>query len=158
MRKIVASIIAGGLLVGAAFAAAAVSGGPASAQEDDTVEPTGRSWRPGHILEEVLADLVEDGTLSQDQADAVTEGLQAKVEELREDHPGLGRHPLRRAFRLGALLDEGVITADELAELPDGHPLEDPDGPAAEYLEDGEITADEFRSLLQELHAARHNN
>ncbi len=58
----------------------------------------------------------------------------------------------RRGARIGALLDDGVIDADELAELPEGHPLTDPDGPAADYLDDGQLTVEELRELRSQLH------
>jgi hypothetical protein len=159
MRKIVISLIAGSLLVGAAFAATTLSGGTASAGQDEDTATEPSLWfpRPGRILDEVLADLVADGTISQSQADAITDAIAAKAEEIREGLPARVRHPFRTGLRLGALLDDGVITAEELAELPDGHPLNDPDGPAAAYLEDGEITADELRSLFGELRQGLHN-
>jgi polyhydroxyalkanoate synthesis regulator phasin len=48
-----------------------------------------REWREGGgPLQEVLDGLVEDGTLTQEQADAVTDGLRAKVEEWRDEHGG----------------------------------------------------------------------
>jgi hypothetical protein len=157
MRKIVAAAIAAALLVGGALTATVIVGAMASAQEaevDTDDLGTARRWHPGAILDEVLDELVAGGTLSRDQADAVRDGLAAKVGELRE-LPRVPRHPFRLGFRLGALLDDGVITADELVDLPDGHPLADPDGPAMGYLDDGEITADEMRSLLRELRAER---
>lgn len=161
MRKIVTAAIAGALVVGAAFTATAIGGGPAEAQEEDDTAATGEwvrpQWHPGKLLEEVLDGLVADGTLTEAQATAVIDAVEAKAAEVREEHP-LARHPFRLGLRLGALLDDGVITAEELAELPDGHPLADPDGPAAEYLDDGEITADEFRQLMQELRAERRAN
>jgi hypothetical protein len=48
---------------------------------------------------------------------------------------------------MGGLLEDGVIDATELAELPDDHPLKDPDGPAADFLADGELTEDELKQL-----------
>ena len=158
MRKIVASLIAGGLLVGAAFVTTAIVGGAASAEEDDTgttPDPPKVLARAGHVLDEVLDDLVADGTLSEDQAQAVKDALAAKVRELAQDRPPITRHPFRFGLRLGALLDDGGISADELADLPDGHWLKDPDGPAAPYLDDGQITIEEVRSLIQDLRQMR---
>ncbi|MFB3099394.1 MAG: hypothetical protein ACE1ZX_05090, partial [Acidimicrobiia bacterium] len=50
---------------------------------------------------------------------------------------------------------DGVIDAAEIAALPDDHPLKDPNGPAAEYLDDGQLTADEMSQLREELHAKK---
>lgn len=92
---------------------------------------------------EALQALVDDGTLSANQVDAITEALQTA----RDQRP----HPMRRGMRAGwqiaEMLEDGVIDADELAALPDGHPLADPDGPAAEYLDDGQLTEDELAEL-----------
>jgi polyhydroxyalkanoate synthesis regulator phasin len=102
--------------------------------------------------------LVGDGVINQSQADAVAEALQAKAEELREerrqwfeDHPDQRRRHFGGAFRLGALLEDGVIDAEELAELGPDHPFNDPDGPAADYLDDGQLTAEEVREIIKEL-------
>lgn len=43
------------------------------------------------------------------------------------------------------VIDGGVLTQDDLAQLPEESTLGNPDGPAAALLEDGEITADELR-------------
>jgi hypothetical protein len=98
-----------------------------------------------------LQTLVDDGTLSTDQLNAITEALQVA----RDERP----HPVRRGMRAGwqiaELLEDGVIDADELAELPAGHPLADPDGPAADYLGDGQLTEDELRELRSQRHPGR---
>lgn len=94
-------------------------------------------------IAEALGTLVVDGMLTTDQVDAIMEALATA----RAERP----HPVRRGMRAGwqiaELLEDGVIDADELAELPDGHPLADPEGPAAEYLDDGQLTADELAEL-----------
>ena len=149
--------IGGGLLVAGAFTAAAVTGGTALAQEDTTAAEDARPRPPARaeVLAEVLGGLVSDGTITQAQADAVTEALEAKAAEIREEFPNRRHRDFRRGFRLGGLLADGEITADELAELPDDHPLKDPDGPAAEYLEDGRLTQDELRQLHEQRRAER---
>jgi hypothetical protein len=48
-----------------------------------------------------------------------------------------------------------VIDSDEIAELPDDHPLKDPNGPAAKYLGDDQLTKEELQELRQELHEQR---
>jgi hypothetical protein len=54
---------------------------------------------------------------------------------------------MRAGWQIAEMLEDGVIDAAELAELPEGHPLADPDGPAADYLDDGELTADELAEI-----------
>ena len=185
MRKILTSLIAAGVLVGAGVSYALLSPPVvASAQgdedtattvvedpdtESETDDTTGgttderrgphRGFGPfgGGLVDDVLDDLVADGTITQAQADAISEAMEARRDELKsqrgEGFPGrgFGHRGGPGGFGgpgLGSLLDDGVIESDELAELPEDHPLLDADGPAAPYLEDGELTMDE----LEELH------
>lgn len=90
-----------------------------------------------------LQALVEDGTLTSDQVTEIVEALETAAEE----RPRPVRRGMRAGWQIAELLEDGVIDAAELAELPDGHPLADPDGPAAEYLEDGQLTEDELAEL-----------
>ncbi len=165
MRKALTAVIAAGVLVAGAFVATAIAGNQVSAQEapseDSAVERPDHPGR-GEVLDEVLSGLVADGVIDQGQADAVAAALRAKGEELREqreqwreENPGRFERGFRRGFRLGALLEDGVIDAAEIAALPDDHPLKDPNGPAAEYLDDGQLTADELSQLREDLHAKK---
>ncbi|MEA3501489.1 MAG: hypothetical protein U9R47_01835, partial [Actinomycetota bacterium] len=140
MKKIFVSIAAAGVLVAGAFAASTVIDGPALAQttEVPAAEAPGDERpdipTPGDILDEVLGDLVADGTLDRGEADAVKSALESRHEEVRAqldewraDNPGRFKRGFHRGFAMGGILEDGVIDADELAELPDGHPLKDPD-------------------------------
>lgn len=163
MKKIFVSIAAAGVLVAGAFAASTVVEGQALAQttapaavESDEAPGDARPDfpKPGDILEEVLGDLVAAGTLEQGEADAVQAALEARHEEVRseieawrEANPGQFERGFKRGISMGGLLEDGVIDADELAELPDDHPLKDADGPASEYLADGQLTEDELKQL-----------
>jgi hypothetical protein len=168
MKKIFVSIAAAGVLVAGAFAASTIVNGPALAQttEAPTAEVPADERpdfpKPGEILDEVLGDLVADGTLDQGDADAVKAALGARHEEVRAemeawraDNPGRFERGFKRGFAMGGLLEDGAIDAAELAELPNGHPLNDPDGPAAEYLTDGQLTEDELKQLGEQLHERR---
>lgn len=154
MRRIIAALGAGSLLVGTAFTATALSGGVAAAQETEvTAETSDGPPRRGEVLELVLDDLVTQLTITEAQADAIAEAFDAKVEELRADHPEAFRRGAHRGFIRG-LLEDGVISAEELASLPEDSPLTDPEGPAGPYLGDGQITEDEWQQLKEDLHPA----
>ena len=159
MKKVIAALAAAGVLVAAAFTASIVTdGGVASAQVPD--EGTTSVERPerGAPFREVLDELVAAGTIRQDQADAIEEAMVAKHEERRESGEDFRHH--RRGsrggfgggFELRELLADDVISADELAELPDDHPFNDPDGPAADYLDDGQLTKDELEEIREQTH------
>ena len=163
MKRFLAALAAAGVLVAGGFVAAAVSTpSVASAQESTEEAPAGDDGtveRPdkGAILDEVFDQLVADGVISQDQADQVRAALEAKRDELREqfgDRMNRRDHRNRIGGFLRGALEDGVVDADELAQLPEGHPLNDPDGPFAEYLEDGQLTEDELEQIKEEF---RHN-
>jgi hypothetical protein len=168
MKTIFVSIAAAGVLVAGAFTASTMAGGPALAQTAETpsteapAEERPGFSKPGEILDEVLGELVADGTLDQVDADAVKaayearhEEVRAEIEAWREENPGRFERGFKRGFAMGGLLEDGVIDATELAELPDDHPLNDPDGPAAEFLSDGQLTEDELKQLGEQLRERR---
>lgn len=158
--KILAAFLAGGLLVGAGFLTSVVSA-PGTAQAQDEVDSREEgSEREGDrrfarilgFLDEVLADLVDDDTITQEEADAVSAAVAEKAEELwqrfRDEHPRKWR-PFAHGLRFGELLDDGGIDQDEYDGLDDDHPLKQLD--PSEYLEDGLITPDELRQLARDL-------
>lgn len=148
--KILAVFLAGGLLVGAGFVASIVSApGTAQAQEEgDLQELDGSLHRALGFLAGVLDDLVDDDTITEDQADAISAAVKDELAELREEHFQQRRH-FRRGFRFGALLDDGGIDRDEYDSLGDSHPLKQVD--VDEYLDDGLITPDELRQIFHDL-------
>ncbi len=159
MKRLIASVAAAGILVAGAFVASTATTSPAEAQtsEDNTTQEAPERPEKGAILDEVLGELVEDGTIDQNQADAVKAALQAKFEEIRENRPDRGDRHDRRGRLMGQiedLLEDGVISADEIAELPDRHPFKNADGPFAELLEDGQITQAEWDAFVAERKAA----
>jgi len=138
--KIVTAFVAGGLLVGAGLITAVISTpGTARAQEQtDETEDRGPISRIFGFLGEVLDDLVGDGTITQDQADAIVDATESKVDELRDEHLALHE-------QLSEILEDGVITEDEASVLPDDHWLfgETFD----EAWEDGELTIEDIRNI-----------
>jgi hypothetical protein len=154
MKKVIAALAAAGVLVAAAFTASIVTdGGVATAQVPDEGTTTVERPERGAHFREVLDTLVAAGTIRQDQADTIEEAMVAKHEELRESGEGFRHHRgSRGGFGLRGLLEDDVISADELAELPDDHPFNDPDGPAADYLDDGQLTRDELKEIREQTH------
>jgi hypothetical protein len=110
-NKVLAAVVAGGILVGAGLVASAVSSpGTAAAQEGtDEKQSDGPIPRVMGLLEEVRDDLVGDDTITQAQADAIIEAAEAKASEVRAE--------LRENRELlEGLLDDGVITEEEASQ------------------------------------------
>ncbi|HEY7703433.1 MAG TPA: hypothetical protein VID03_01220 [Acidimicrobiia bacterium] len=150
-RLIIGAATVGALVTGGVVGAAVAAPAPRVGQTEETTTTTpatAKHDREG-VIAETLDQLAEDGVITQDQADVV---LQALTDALADE---VRAHPFRRGlglgFRLGTLLDDGVITAEELAQLPENHPLKDSDGPLAGALEDGQITTEELREAFRGL-------
>jgi hypothetical protein len=162
-RKIWGASIAGALLIGVGLIASAVSSpATASAQENtDEGEDGGEFSRGLGLLDEVLDDLVVDGTITQDQADAIIDASETKISDLREKYEDRWQRPFHggpgawfgRGFRFGSLLDDGGIDQDEYDSLADDHPLKQAN--VTDFLEDGLITPEELSELEPELRWVR---
>jgi hypothetical protein len=146
MKRLIWLPIAGFLLIaGATVAAAAPSllgdarGLLVDSQADtDTVTVTGDADHPGRdLLATVLADLVSNGTITQAQSDAITQALQDKVDER------IAEMEARRTLIQGFVAD-GVITQDEINQLPADDPLRVAFDSIAD---DGQISLDQLRAL-----------
>lgn len=136
-KKVLAAIVAGGLLVGAGLVTTIVSApATASAQEETETVENGPLPRIMDFLGDVLDGLVGDGTIDQEQADAILDATEERASELRAERD-------EQRELLEGLLDDGVITTEEASELPDDHFLfsERFD----EAWEDGELTKEELR-------------
>ncbi len=124
--------LAGLLLVGGATAVLAQSGAAGTVVQAASDVATGA----GTLLRDVLDDLVADGTIDQQQADAIADAMDERRTELREQAEAL-------RVQMRTFLEDGVLSAEELAQLPEDHPLRNLD----QYLEDGQLTTDELREL-----------
>jgi polyhydroxyalkanoate synthesis regulator phasin len=124
-RRLIGIPLAGLLLVGGATVALAhggyLGGGPAGTSS---------------ILSDVLGELVTDGTINQSQADAIETAVDERRSELQSEAEALRE-------QMQEFLSDGTLSADELAQLPEDHPLRNLD----EFLEDGQLTQDELRQL-----------
>lgn len=114
-NKIIASLVAGGLLVGAGFATSIVSApDTAVAQEETGQEERGILHRGLELLGNVLDELVSEGTIDSDQADAVLQAVEVTAAEMKAEREAL------RDEIMGYLEDD-VLTETEAANLPEDH-------------------------------------
>lgn len=136
-NKIVAAVVAGGLIVGAGFVTTLISSPEIALAEEEVEADDDRGPIPRIIgfLEEVLDELVEEGTITEEQADAIVAATEAKAEEVKAEAGE--RHEL-----IKSLLEDDVITEEEAAQLPEDAWVVD--DRFDEAWEDGELTSDEI--------------
>ena len=89
------------------------------------------------LLQSVLSGLVTNGTITQAQSDAITQALQDKITQQQADMQA------RRTLIEGFIAD-GVITQDEINQLPADDPLRVAFDSIAN---NGQITLDQLRNL-----------
>lgn len=124
VKKAAVAGIAGLSLAGGSLAVAAVSPlGIAGAQEDDTEETDRRASG----LADILAELVADGTLTQEQSDAVTERVEERMDERRAefDERRAERDAEREAFAAELAAAAGVTVEELQAARENGESLAD---------------------------------
>jgi hypothetical protein len=125
MRKAILATATAALVLGGSLVVLAET------TDTDTIERG-----PGAGIEAVLDELVADETLTQAQADAVMERLEAKRAEFREE-----RLELREQMR--EFWADDQLTQEEIDQLPGGHRWSE----MSDLLEDGVITRDELRDM-----------
>jgi hypothetical protein len=157
MKRLIWLPVAGFLLVAGAAVAAASPGVldkaaavVSLAQDDGTDTETSPSTGGlrvhvdgDGILTEVLADLVTSGVITQDQSDSITEALTTRVEERRAEAEAQRQQMEEMWTQVQGFLEDGVITADEIAQLPADNPFSNIEN----ILEDGQITLEELQSV-----------
>jgi hypothetical protein len=95
------------------------------------------------LLDQVLADLVSAGTITQAQSDAITQGLQTAAEEKQAELEAQRQQMEQMLTQIQGFLEDGVITSDEIAQLPADNPFSN----LQEILADGQITQEELQSI-----------
>jgi hypothetical protein len=139
MRKLIWLPLAGFLIIGGAAAAAAA---PSIVDGARTVFAT-----PIHaatdILSSVLTDLVGSGVITQDQSDAISNAYDSAIEAKRTEMEQQHQAMLEQAQQLRDFLSDGVLTQDELDQLPADSPLQKLSG----LMTDGQVTLDQLREL-----------
>ncbi|HUG48492.1 MAG TPA: hypothetical protein VMP67_08780 [Candidatus Limnocylindria bacterium] len=139
MRRLIWLPLAGVLLIaGAAIATAAPDA--VDSATDAIVTPIHRA---GAFLQEILDELVDEGVIDDEQADAIVERAGERAEQKRDEVRALREQMREVRQQLRLFLEDGVITQDELAQLPEDHPLRNLDT----YLEDGQLTREELEEL-----------
>ena len=134
--KIIASLAAGAILIGAGFVTTLVSSpGAAIAQEVEEADAA-HVARGLAFLNEVLEDLVADGEISSEDAETVLNALAEAIEEKKEEREAL-REAIEEAF------EDGELTLGEASILPDDHWLFSE--AFDEAWEDGVLTKEEIR-------------
>ena len=157
MKRLVWLPVAGFLLVAGAAVAAAAPGtaeraagllaeyqqaGDADADQPSPAHPF-LLGEASSLLDEVLVELVDSGVLTQEQADAVTSALKAKADERRAEFEA-ERERLRQMWeQVRSFLADGVITADEIDQLPEDNPFSN----LEQIMADGQITVEEIESI-----------
>ena len=137
MRKLLALGLGAALLVvgtGAVLAQTTPSSTPAAnpaasaAPSAKTPSTTGVApkVRGDSLLDKVLKDLVADGTIDQQQADAITAKLKTERDALRADLKAKAEAARKVRQQIRDFLKDGVITADELAQAARGQPASEP--------------------------------
>ncbi len=106
---------------------------------DSDAESGDRTWghRFGSGLSDVLAELVEDQTITSAQADAIIAAVESKRAEFVA-----ARAEMKEL--LATFWEDEVLTAEEIAQLPNAERFTAEDSPFADALADGEITKDEL--------------
>ncbi|HUR16019.1 MAG TPA: hypothetical protein VMZ33_01925 [Candidatus Limnocylindrales bacterium] len=153
MKGLIWLPVAGFLLVAGATVAAAAPGvadravSVFDADGSDTgPAPTTGEVRFGHeggLLDEVLTELVDAGTITQAQSDAITEALTTKAEARHAEFEDQRDAWQATAEQIRTFLEDGVISADEIAQLPADNPFSELES----ILDDGQITLQELESV-----------
>ncbi|MGH8944634.1 MAG: hypothetical protein ACRDVL_00600 [Acidimicrobiia bacterium] len=149
-KRIMAALAAGVILMGAGLVFSIVSKPAIAAAGEDSSDQE-VAPRAIEFLQRVLDQLVAEGTIEGEDAEAVLSAVEEELAELREQHPELAhprRHLLRNGARIGALLDDGGISQEEYQSLPEDSRLRDID--IGDALNDGLITPEELREILRE--------
>jgi len=147
MRKLLAGAVLSAAVIGGGAAVVIVNPlGIAGAQSTTTAPAAAdpgtppADHRPGQVLDDVLNDLVGKGTLSQDQANAVRDGVKAKKVDAAPGGPH-GRGPGMREG-LDAAASALGMTADELrTELQSGKSV-------AQVAQDRGVNLDDVKNAI----------
>lgn len=140
MRKTIVAMLAAAavLVVGGAVGAIAQTD-EATTETDTAVAEAAPLGHKGERLAGLLDEMVDDGVITAEQAESITEWLQNKRAEIQAE-----REALRAAF--DEAWSDGVLTEEEAAQFPFYERLQ-----AVEDLwADGEVTQEEWDAFRDE--------
>ena len=105
-----------------------------------------------NLLEDVLSDLVEEGTLSQNQSDSVLSAVESKKLTIKAE-----REEIKNL--INEMLEDGKITIVELDSVAtiDQEKIDRFKERFSEELEDGVISEEEFKDNIKSHHRKRHH-
>lgn len=105
-----------------------------------------------NLLEDVLSDLVEEGTLSQNQSDSVLSAVESKKLTIKAE-----REEIKNL--INEMLEDGKITIVELDSVAtiDQEKIDRFKEHFSEELEDGVISEEEFKDNIKSHHRKRHH-
>ena len=95
------------------------------------------------LLDQVLADLVTQGVITQAQSDAITAALQTAIGDKQAELDAQRQEMEQMLTQIQGFLEDGVITSDEIAQLPADNPFSN----LTDILADGQITQEELQSI-----------
>ena len=152
MKRLVWLPVAGFLLIAGAAVAAAGSqlvsitpaAAPAASDGTATSESGATEFRAGDLLGEVLADLVGQGVITQDQSDAIAAALESALDERRAEAEARLEEMRRTWEQVQGFMEDGVITQEEVDTLPSDNPLRDAFDSIAE---NGQVTLEQLGQL-----------
>ncbi len=172
MRRLIWLPIAGFLLIaGAAIAAAAaapsvtplaqtnqdaaspvpsVVASPSSRDQNANGDKPGFGFRHhfaaagADLLTDVLSDLVRNGTITQDQSDAITKALQQAITDKQTQADQQRQQLMQQWQQIQGFLSDGVITQDEVNQLPSDSPFRQVFDSVAK---NGQVTLDQLQQL-----------
>lgn len=138
--KIIASLVAGGLLVGAGLMTTIVSSPGTAAAQEETAEANkdGVLHRGLAFLGEVLDDLVSEGKIEQADADVVLEAVQEEAEARKAEMKAL-------RSQIHDFLSDGALTKAEFDQLPADNPFANER--FDEAWADDQLTVEEIREI-----------
>jgi len=96
------------------------------------------------LLDQVLSDLVKAGTITQAQADAITKALQQAITDKQNQAEQARQQAMQEWQQIQGFLQDGVITQDEINQLPADSPLRQVFDSIAK---DGQVTLEQLQQL-----------
>jgi hypothetical protein len=151
MKRLIWLPIAGFLLIAGATVAAAMPGLTSTAGSLTNAQGSGLSTTgvafdvagAGSVLDETLAELVTQGVITQAQSDAIVAALTTKVDARRTELEAQRAQMEAMRTQIQGFLSDGVISADEIAQLPADNPFTN----LKDILADGQVTLEELQSV-----------